>query len=261
MNWLKIWKIGWHSFFIIIFLFLLNKYLVPAGKLRISYDFSNKPQMISELSPLGRVTPREKNLETGEVFQRMKGEPVYFTVKVPRSFDQAEVTIFYQNPSQKILELGLQKSTEWYFELKPIENKFIDESLWPRLEEKNIILLQKEKKFNTIDEFLQNFSNEQGVVTYRYSLPTETLRYDTDINNVSYLIAYDYTPPKKEGRWKKATLKFDLTYVPGNRKTLDFLLSAPGIDYVKEDIIIDKIELVLTKNQNFFTRLKNKINL
>ncbi|MFH0818670.1 MAG: hypothetical protein V1898_01615 [Patescibacteria group bacterium] len=167
----KIWSIFLFVAIVALFLFLLNNYFVFNGKLTISYDFCSPATLITEFTPTGRALAIEKNLKTGECYQRIVGEPVYFTSYVPRSFDTAEVAINYQNPSQSILELGVQKSIDWNFELKPLENKFIDNSTWDRINTDNIIFLQKQKKYNSYQEFLDNVPTDKKIATYNYSLP------------------------------------------------------------------------------------------
>ena len=155
-KWIKIWYGVLVAVFLLGTLFLLNNYFVPRGHLELSYDFSRDPTLISEITPRGRASDRMLNLKTKETVQRISGEPTYFTVTAPRSFDTAKVSFTYRNPEQNILELGLQKSEAWNFELKPLENKLIDNFEWDRLEKDNLILLQKQKQFNSIDNFLQN---------------------------------------------------------------------------------------------------------
>lgn len=470
MNRLRFWRIFLHIVFLLLFAIGLNRYFVPFGKLRVSYDFSSKPKKIlSELSPLGRVTEREKSLETGETFQRMKGEPVYFEANVPRSFDTVQATVTYKNPGQNILELGVQKGEGYIFDLRSLENQLIDKSDWQKLEEDGYTLLQKEKRFEGVRDFLENFPKDRIIGTYHAPLtydfhlgdyvsndqeqiikkplrgrvemytyiknealdfsfdwvdinrvspaadpflarvfhgneeiyqtsedhillpdldegvykiildvnddivvqqirtkqkflvfarvlyivdnaeyrneipsidPTATTLY-TDTRNfffktdhpaglqnigidntaveisevgkltphlrevrgktslvlpqndvfmmfdgfasftedtffdpnygieditshtvpdeLDYMIAKDYIPPEKEGPWKIATQTFGLDFVPGDRKHMMFVFSAPGMEEVKEDIVIRKIELAFSKNENLFTRLKKKI--
>ncbi len=167
----KIWQIILIALFLVIGLFILDKYLALRGVLELSYDFLQKPTLISEITPRGRASERLQNLTTKETYQSLSGDPVYFSAEVPRSFDNVEVTLKYSNPAQKLIELGLNKSADWSFELKPIENKLIDDSTWEKLTQDEIILLQKNKTFNSVDEFLNNLPIDQRILTYNYQLP------------------------------------------------------------------------------------------
>lgn len=180
---------------IILFGWLFDRYFVPSGKLEVVYDFKKDSPFISSFHPEARVEDIEKNISRNFYYQRIKEEPVYFEVKTPRYFQKATVTLEYQNPEQPIFELGIQKSKdEWDFLLRPLENKFIDNSDWFRLEdkEKGIIFLQRskiveegntsqqageeeleevrEKEYQSIDDFLSNLPDDRGIATYRIDL-------------------------------------------------------------------------------------------
>ncbi|MBU0671186.1 hypothetical protein KKF29_03445, partial [Patescibacteria group bacterium] len=139
----------------------------------MSYNFSDKPTFISALEPAGRVWGREVNLKTNETYQRINGDPVYFTALAPRSFDKAKVTLEYLNPEQSIVELGVEKNAENNFEIKPLENKFINDSDWAYLNEDNNILLQKEKQFDSVGDFLAGIPQDKKIATYHYDLKPE----------------------------------------------------------------------------------------
>lgn len=166
----KIWQYILIAGFIILAIFILDKYLALRGVLELSYDFSDEPTLISEITPKGRATDRLKNLTTKETYQSLSGDPVYFGVDVPRSFDNAEVSLTYRNPAQKIIELGLRKSIDWNFELKPLENKFVDQSEWEKLENEQFQFFQKEKNFESIDAFLANPPKDKKIALYNYAL-------------------------------------------------------------------------------------------
>ena len=158
--------------FIGILLGFINFYFAISGKLDINYNFSKKPEMISQLEPPGRVNGREHNLKTGEYYQRINGDPVYFSAEVPRSFDKATVILEYLNPEQNLIELGLEKYGEGNFELKPLENKMIDNLDWNNIqdEETGLTLYQKEKNYENIDDFLDNLPEDKKIGTYHYNL-------------------------------------------------------------------------------------------
>lgn len=161
------------SVYMIILGCFLFFYYAPLGKINLSYNFSDKPTFISALEPAGRVWGREVNLKTNETYQRINGDPVYFTALAPRSFDKAKVTLEYLNPEQSIVELGVEKNAENNFEIKPLENKFINDSDWAYLNEDNNILLQKEKQFDSVGDFLAGIPQDKKIATYHYDLKPE----------------------------------------------------------------------------------------
>ena len=168
----KIFTIFILLIYIVILIWFLFFYFAPTGKINLSYDYSDKPNFISVFDPAGRAWGRELNIKSGEYYQRIMADPVYFHVEVPRSFDKALVTMEYRNPEQNIVELGINKAGEGNYEIKPIENKLIDDTLWEKLEQDNLILLKKKKKYNSIQDFLEQYPSNpsQKIATYHYSL-------------------------------------------------------------------------------------------
>lgn len=165
-----------------IFFLLGWRYFALSGNLKLSYDFSKESTLISEFTPRGRASDREKNLRTAETYQQIVGEPVYMDVNVPRAFDEVKVTLKYTNPSQNILEFGIVSSEEpWNVQLFPVENKIIDEGLasWAiseggKVEEdingKKVTLLQGTPQFQSLQDFLNSFPKDKKVGLYRFNL-------------------------------------------------------------------------------------------
>lgn len=96
----------------------------PTGTLQIEYDFSGATPYISELSPDGRVLDIEQT-ETGEYFQPMVIEPVYFDVRLPQTFEKTRAEILYQKLEETPLKLGFRTSGDdwsWHIEdIVPVE--------------------------------------------------------------------------------------------------------------------------------------------
>lgn len=157
---------------------IFYQFFAVSGKLSLDYNVCDKPTLISLLTPSGRVLDAEKNQKTGDCYQRLTGEPVYFSAHVPRSFNEAEVTLTYKNPEQNIIELGLEKTIAENYELQPLENKFIDDSLWDKLTSDNLILLQKNNDYKSVKEFTNNIPINAKIATYHY-----TPHYNYKIDN------------------------------------------------------------------------------
>lgn len=151
-----------------LFLFIFYHYFSINGRFNINSNFCKKSSLLTEITPTGRALEVEKNTKTGECYQRLTGEPVYFTATAPRSFNTAAVTLSYKNPSQNIVELGIQKGDGIAYDLKPFENRFIDNCSWDKIIDNNVILFQKEKKYNSINDFLNNLPLGAKVATYNY---------------------------------------------------------------------------------------------
>jgi hypothetical protein len=166
---------------------LLYMAVVPSGKISYVYDFKRSNYFIGKLSPKERVKP----VNNGS--QVVVGDLVYFSLRTPRKFDKAVLTLKYKTvetrhavetrhgASLPIIEAGiLADKTIWRYDLKPIENKIIDRlSLaWDMIEENGVILLQREKKYKTINEFLNNVPPRDEIALYNYDLKTNFILKD-----------------------------------------------------------------------------------
>ena len=111
---------------VILFVFLFYRYLIPSGKLAVNYDFCNESPFISRLSPDGRVLPIEK--EQAFCQQKMVIDPVYFDVRLPQSFRQAEIFLEYKKPPEQSLMLGVRNSLDaWSWQVKDVVG-YVDQS-------------------------------------------------------------------------------------------------------------------------------------
>lgn len=169
---------SWWRLFIIIVacsvvVWISYRYFGVNGEFTYSYYFNSTPGLISEFQPAGRALAREQNTENGDYYQRVVVDPVYFSVDLPSAYPKADVTIEYQNPSQSIVQLGLElddDDTTWNYDFQPLENKFIDDSNWPTLENDKYVLLQREPIYSSVDDFLTNPPTDSEVGTFLASL-------------------------------------------------------------------------------------------
>lgn len=120
---LKIYRLILIFGVLILLAWLLQKNMVMQGTLSLSKDFCFESRFVSNLYPEERVGAVEKS-EEGNCFQRIFVEPVYFRVKIPRTFDYAKVRVTYSNPKQKVFQLGLMKyrkfPLDWRFSLRDL---------------------------------------------------------------------------------------------------------------------------------------------
>lgn len=151
--------------------------VVPFGKIVYVQNFKNdKNYFIQKLTPAERV----KETEGGS--QKIIGNPVYFALRTPRRFNYANLEIKYKNNSNlPIIEAGvLMDKTVWRYDVKPVENKVIDDLVekWEVLRQNGIMLLQKQKRYNSIDEFLENLPSRSEIALYNYNLENKFLLAD-----------------------------------------------------------------------------------
>jgi len=155
---------------IFILSYLLDKEFVFSGKLVVVKNFRNNSPFISDFFPWERVGDIKRD-EQRNYYQSIISEPVYFDLKLPRPFKKAKVEITYQNDNLPFFQIGAQASPyEWEYQLKPLENQYLDRIDWPKIQENGVTLFQREKKFDTIDDFLKNLPDYNKIVVYNYKL-------------------------------------------------------------------------------------------
>lgn len=162
----------WRSLLVVLCFALLGnlawRYYGVGGTFNLSYNFTSADQLITPFEPHGRALDLEQNVDSGDYYQRIVAEPVYFSAHLPSAYPSVDVTIEYQNPSQKIVTLGIQ-TTDIYpynFVFQPLENKFADTTTWPQLTNGKYNLYQRNPTYSSVDDFLANPPTNHHVGTY-----------------------------------------------------------------------------------------------
>ena len=170
----------------IIVAWLFYMKIVPSGKISYVYDFKKPSRFINKLSPEDRVEPSSASSSVeatdgkkatedklkSNYSQKIIGDPIYFSLFTPRRFNKAKLILKYrqkQNNNIPIIEAGvLADKTIWRYDLQPIENQIIDKLAltWNVIEENGLILLQRDKKYNSIEEFLKDMPDKNEVALY-----------------------------------------------------------------------------------------------
>ncbi len=168
--------------FIIILIFLYLK-VVPFG--HITYERDYTKSFRSGKGFILGFTPAERvDLKSSEA-PRLIGDPVYFSVFTPRTFDKAKMTIVYRDNlalETPIVEAGvLVDNVVWRYDLQPVDNKALDYLMlkWNKIEENGLVFLQKEKNYNSLAEWNKDFTSnnlkgcsggaEKCLAVYNYS--------------------------------------------------------------------------------------------
>ncbi|HTW96913.1 MAG TPA: hypothetical protein VMD74_04630, partial [Candidatus Methylomirabilis sp.] len=156
-------RIVWITALIIAVFWLVWLAVVPGGKITYITDFKSFNDFIGKLTPAERM-----------IGNKIIGDPAYFSLRVPRRFTSAKVTLKYQvDDSVPIIEAGvLQDQRTWQYNLQPIYNAKINELLgkWNVLRDGNTILLQRQKNFSSIADFLKNPPPAEKIALYDYDL-------------------------------------------------------------------------------------------
>lgn len=244
--------------FLICSIFLYLK-IVPGGHIVYSKDYSFKFNFGQGF--IYNFTPQERvEVEKGAL-PRLKGDPVYFSVFTPRTFNKAKLKLsYYRHLDQEvpIIEAGvLADNLIWRYDLKPIENRILDnlKSFWPILESEPLIL-QSQKYYDRAEDFLNDLSENKlkdcpgGVLeclaTYNYELDLdlkpnfsnyeEALVVDIPLRGTHSL--YIYTEKNK--------LNLDIDFVDLNLdKTSDdisLILSKNGKVVASENLVDNNLD-------------------
>ncbi len=142
---------------LIFFLTFLYLKVVPFG--HISYSKNYLPHLRSGKGFIYGFTPAERvDLKSGDGPQLI-GDPVYFSVFTPRTFDTAKMTIIYRDNlglDTPLVEAGvLVDNVIWRYDLKPVDNKALDYLMlrWNKSEANGILFLQKDKNYDSLANF------------------------------------------------------------------------------------------------------------
>lgn len=228
-------------FFLFFFVFL---YIAPFGNISYKKDFQKKINNIFlakghiyKLGPADRVHNKNKII----------AEPAYFYLRTPRSFDSARLKIKYKI-SEKSLANGrlinvqagvLLNKDSWSYSLGPIYNNALNLAIedWAYDKEGDTVFLQKDKKFENLDNFL-NKKDFSSLAVYNYKLSNNYL-----IDKYTKKEDYSFSTPSLLGSHvfytylKDENLKFDFLFEnidKNNKNNLDIFV------YSENNIIFSK---------------------
>lgn len=151
---------------------LVNLNFVPSGTLAKSFDFSTPSPYADYLVPAQRVTGVQN--ESGEYFQEILQDPVYFHVHLSSNFEKLKLGIRFRPEEQPLLEFGpLMTEEAWQYDLRPMWNQVIEELGWPYIEEAGTRLYQRQENFTNISDFLSGLPGMHEIGVYNFTLPTD----------------------------------------------------------------------------------------
>ncbi len=129
--------------------------IIPFGSIQYNGNLLEKNYFIANLTPPERI-------EDVEGQAGILGEPVYFSLQLPRHFNEATFRLRYKflNDENNLLKIGLLADDKlWRYLEKPLENRTIEKALdvWESVQsEDGKLFLQKEKKFVNLKEYLDS---------------------------------------------------------------------------------------------------------
>lgn len=157
-------RLLWITILLILVLVLIYLRLVPKGQISYSRQWPaawhSGQGFISGFQPVARLNLVDQNRP------EIIGEPVYFSVRTPRAFDKAKVSIEYSDhlaSDTPIIELGLLKDrlTQGY-DLQPIQNNLLDNweaSGWQVLSSSSPLILEKGEQYSTAADFERDLNS------------------------------------------------------------------------------------------------------
>ncbi len=160
-------RISWIFALVVIVAALAFLALAPFGSITHRTDFLRPNYFISRLTPQERLAGKE-----GLASRRLLAEPAYFSIYTPRPFDQATITIEYESKAP-LLELGIRRGgVAWNFERQPIYFSRLDQLARDpnTIQEGGLMLWQKDKRFGSVSDFLQDLPARDRIAVYNYSL-------------------------------------------------------------------------------------------
>jgi len=158
-------RLLWWGVLLILVIVLLYFKILPFGRATYSQSYPGNIKIgqgfIYNFSPVERVY-----LAPGEV-PKLIGDPVYFSVFTPRTFDKVKLTLVYRDNLKidtPIIEVGvLADKSVWRYDLRPVSNNGLDylSLLWDKTVEDGKIFLQKEKNYDDLASFEQDLAKGQ----------------------------------------------------------------------------------------------------
>jgi len=175
-------RVFWLFFLALIVFILVFLAIAPMGKMSYKTDFKQSSRFIQKLSPAERI--EAKNI--------IIGDPVYFSLYTPRTFDQAIIRLRYKNQSEhQVIEAGvLAENLSNNYQLQPVENRILDgpNQTWFKISEGGLTLWQREKKYISLYEFLGDLKPDSRLALYNYDLDYDYRLPNYQASNQTYTL-------------------------------------------------------------------------
>lgn len=133
--------------------------VLPFGHATYSRAYPDEFALLGGKGFIGRLSPIERlSTSTNNV---IIGDPVYFSIFTPRTFNEVKLTFKYRpalTGKTPIIEAGvLVDNVVWRYKMAPLQNDILDNnfSSWNRLSDKGVVILQKDKIFDSAAEAIE----------------------------------------------------------------------------------------------------------
>ena len=145
---------------------------------------------------------------------------------------------------------------DWIFKLKLIENKHFEDIDWLKLSNQGVTLWQKQKRFDSIYDYVNNLPKDQKTATFYYEFAEQAVKDKTKVivwnsktplKYLDYIIAKYVSPYKIDNMWKHKTVEFLVGSEYMNDHYLEFMISSPGLTQNRNEIKIAGIDIELIR--------------
>lgn len=144
-----------------IFFWLFSQDASPSGVFTVRHQITDSSPFIDRWLPDTRAI-------NGQV---VIDEPVYASVHTPGEFMDLEVAMQFENQGAPIVELGVMVNDDPpQYDLQPLQNLLIDKSDWERMAEGGLVLLERQKVYDSIAAFIADPPERNLIATYNYQL-------------------------------------------------------------------------------------------
>jgi len=251
-KWPFLWKLRlvWIAAVLLIFVVFLYLKILPAGRAVYHREYPNGFSFGKGF--IYNFTPEERVVKNKDGPFLIIGDPVYFSVYTPRTFDKARLTVFYRDNlkiNTPVIEAGvLADKLVWRYNLQPLSNKSLDYLgiLWDKIEDNGLWILQKEKNYSNLLD-LEN--DLQG--GHLKNCPYEAHKCLAVYN---YIPNYAYRPANYE-RPLPISLEESLR---GPHQFYTYLHEGPlyidlSFDYLRQSDKLSPIEIMLSSAKEIIT--------
>lgn len=230
-------------FLLVLPLFFFFLYFVPFGHIIYKKDFSkNYNNIFLGKGPVYKFGPNDRIIDKNKLI----AEPAYFYLKTARNFDLAKMKIKYKISDKAFsdnnfinVEAGvLLNKNNWNYKLYPVYNKTLNDlsHSWNYQKIGKAIFFQKEKKFDTLTNFLEN-KDFSSLLLYNYNLENDFVLNNYERSD------YEFKTPALRGSHvfytylKNEDLQFDFSFRNldiENKSQLDLFV------YLGQDVVYSK---------------------
>lgn len=139
------------------------------GQTTVVWEPGDQSAFVHGFRPTGRVTAQLPK-EVGEG-ARLHGDPIYLSVTPPGNYETVDIKTWINPHDQPMVELGATvNSAAGQIDLRPLVHQTLDSLDWTRVKTGDISLWQRNKVYDSVEDFLDRLPERSSIATYHYKL-------------------------------------------------------------------------------------------